>query len=63
MNILAIETTGFEASVAVINEQEEVFEETSSQKTEPFTESDANGRSVAVEMWINNRRYDIYCSI
>ncbi len=32
MNILAIETTGAEASVAVINEREEVFMETSDQK-------------------------------
>ena len=32
MNILAIETTGSEASVAVINEKEEVFMETSDEK-------------------------------
>lgn len=32
MNILAIETTGAKASVAVINEKEEVFMETSDQK-------------------------------
>lgn len=32
MNILAIETTGAEASIAVINEKEEVFMETSDQK-------------------------------
>jgi universal bacterial protein YeaZ len=32
MNILAIETTGAAASVAIINEREEVFEETSEQK-------------------------------
>ncbi len=32
MNILAIETTGAEASVAVINEKEEVFMETSDEK-------------------------------
>ncbi len=32
MNILAIETTGAEASVAIINEKEEVFMETSDEK-------------------------------
>lgn len=32
MNILAIETTGAEASVAIINDQQEVFEEASTEK-------------------------------